>query len=173
MGLISVNSAGNAIMRVETTPVMPNGENRSSVRIETTGRYNIGTLIVIDAVHMPAVCGAWPAFWTVGPENWPTQGEIDIIEGVHTSTQNTVILSSALPPLEPIDSSQIFCSIQMSIHTAPGCTMPPNYGASSSLTASTNCDAVATGNTGCGLRSSQANNYGQPYNNNGGGVHIS
>lgn len=65
----------------------------------------------------------------------------------------------------------------MSIHTAPGCTMPTNYGATGSLTASgssaTNCDAVATGDTGCGLRSSQANNYGQPYNNNGGGVHIS
>lgn len=55
--------------------------------------------------------------------------------------------------------------------------MPSNYGATAQLTGSgsnaLNCDAAATGNTGCGLRSSQANNYGAPYNANGGGVHIS
>lgn len=65
----------------------------------------------------------------------------------------------------------------MSIHTAPGCTMPSNYGATGTLAASganaLNCDAVASGDTGCGLRSSQAGNYGAPYNSNGGGVHIS
>jgi len=100
-------------------------------------------------VHMPSACGTWPAFWTVGPVNWPSNGEIDVIEGVHLSTQN-----------------------QMSIHTAPGCTMPSNYGATGTLTASTNCDAIATGSTGCGLRSNQPGNYGAPYNSNGGGVHV-
>ena len=35
--------------------------------------------------HVPAGCGTWPAFWLVGPE-WPTHGEIDIIEGVNMQT---------------------------------------------------------------------------------------
>lgn len=51
--------------------------------------------------------------------------------------------------------------------------MPSNYGATGTLTASTNCDAIATGSTGCGLRSNQPGNYGAPYNSNGGGVHVS
>lgn len=78
----------------------------------------------------------------------------------------------------------------MSIHTKPGCTMPANYNATASLSAGTNCDAIATGSTGrlvqilqvlhclmlwnlkgCGLRSATANNYGTPFNSNGGGVY--
>lgn len=51
--------------------------------------------------------------------------------------------------------------------------MPPNYGATGTLTGSTNCDSAATGNTGCGLRSNQPGNYGAPYNSNGGGIHMS
>lgn len=30
--------------------------------------------------------GAWPAFWTVQETNWPTKGEIDIMEGYSFST---------------------------------------------------------------------------------------
>lgn len=85
-----------------------------------------------------------------------------------------VFVSFAPTPLtRSTHPSSFYLRSQMSIHTAPGCTMPSNYGASATLTSSTNCDAVATNDAGCGLRSSQANNYGQPYNNNGGGVHIS
>lgn len=44
--------------------------------------YNKG-LIIGDFAHMPGSdCGIWPAFWLVGP-NWPSGGEIDIIEGVN------------------------------------------------------------------------------------------
>lgn len=99
MGLVSINGAGNAIMAVETTPVV--AQNRSSIRIQTNNQYNSG-LFIIDAVHMPVACGVWPAFWTVGPVNWPTNGEIDIIEGVHTSTQNQVSSSSGLFDRPPI-----------------------------------------------------------------------
>lgn len=41
-----------------------------------------GGISVIDLEHMPSGCGTWPAFWSVGP-NWPSAGEIDIIEGVN------------------------------------------------------------------------------------------
>jgi len=33
--------------------------------------------------------GIWPAFWT-SSANWPFDGEIDVYEGVHESTNNQV-----------------------------------------------------------------------------------
>ncbi len=62
-GLIEINSAGNAIMRVETTPTISG--NRKSIRITSEYAYT-GGLIVMDAVHMPTGCGTWPAFWSDG-----------------------------------------------------------------------------------------------------------
>ncbi|KAF8595524.1 hypothetical protein BDV93DRAFT_456685 [Ceratobasidium sp. AG-I] len=143
-GLVSVNSAGHAIMRIESTPTV--AANRKSVRIHSKYTLN-GGLVILDAVHMPYGCGTWPAFWSSG-DNWPTEGEIDILEGINGYTQN-----------------------QASLHTSPGCTIPQNYGSSGVLAATLDCDQAATGNQGCGQLSSQANNYGKAFNDNGGGVY--
>ena len=55
---------------------------RESVRLEGKKRFNRG-LFIIDVRHMPAGCGAWPAFWLTDEANWPVNGEIDIVEGVN------------------------------------------------------------------------------------------
>ena len=61
-------------MRVDSTNNTPNG--RPSVRITSNKVYQAGSLIILDADHMPGgICGTWPAFWLVGP-NWPNEGEI-------------------------------------------------------------------------------------------------
>lgn len=62
-GLIGVNSAGNVLMKVETTAKVSG--NRKSVRIQSKNTFN-GGLLVLDAVHMPAGCGTWPAWWSNG-----------------------------------------------------------------------------------------------------------
>ncbi|KAI0825225.1 concanavalin A-like lectin/glucanase domain-containing protein [Trametes gibbosa] len=146
--LIEINSAGNAVMRVETTGTVSG--YRKSIRITTQYSYT-GGLIVLDAVHMPTGCGTWPAFWSNGP-NWPAGGEIDMVEGVNDYTNN-----------------------QVTLHTAPGCSMPssdPNaLGISGSLIGTTDCAAADTSNAGCGVRASESNSYGAPFNSMGGGVY--
>ncbi|KAI9841836.1 MAG: hypothetical protein M1838_003395, partial [Thelocarpon superellum] len=64
---------------------------RSSVRIESKNAYTHG-LFIADIAHMPGdACGAWPGFWLYGPE-WPSNGEIDILENVNNAIQNKMSL---------------------------------------------------------------------------------
>ncbi|KAG8990408.1 hypothetical protein FRB90_001770 [Tulasnella sp. 427] len=142
--LIDIDDDGNAIMRVDTTGQISGG--RKAIRIHSEQTFN-GGLWVLDAMHMPTGCGTWPAFWTHGP-NWPQDGEIDIVEGVNENTYN-----------------------QMTLHTAPGCTVNPDAGGSGKLLGSV-CGAAETGNAGCGIVDNNADSYGGGYNSNGGGVHV-
>ncbi|KAI0271656.1 glycoside hydrolase family 16 protein [Gloeopeniophorella convolvens] len=146
--LTSINAAGNAVMRVDTTPQVTG--NRPAVRIQTQYAFT-GGLVVMDSVHMPTGCGTWPAFWTNGP-TWPQTGEIDIVEGVNDYTNN-----------------------QATIHTNPGCALPSGsagaLGISGSVVGGTDCAAVETGNQGCGVRASQTNSFGAAFNSIGGGVY--
>ncbi|KAJ6519354.1 glycoside hydrolase family 16 protein [Mycena sanguinolenta] len=147
-GLISFN-AGNAVMSVETTPTV--ASTRKSIRITTQQSFT-GGLVIMDAVHMPTGCATWPAFWSNGPD-WPTGGEIDIVEGVNDYTDN-----------------------QATIHTAPGCSLPTDnpaqLGASASaVTGGTDCAAATSGNAGCGMRSPSSQSFGSGFNSNGGGVY--
>ncbi|KAJ6569681.1 concanavalin A-like lectin/glucanase domain-containing protein [Mycena capillaripes] len=148
-GLIEINSAGNAVMRVETTPTV--ASVRKSIRI-TTQKSFTGGLVIMDSVHMPTGCATWPAFWSNGP-NWPIGGEIDIVEGVNDYTDN-----------------------QATIHTGPGCSLPTDnpaqLGASASaVTGGTDCAAATSGNAGCGMRSASDVSFGSGFNGNGGGVY--
>lgn len=141
--LISIKG-GEAILAVETTQSVTGP--RKSVRIQLPVAMN-GGLLILDASHMPAGCGTWPAFWTVGP-NWPNAGEIDILEGINDNVYN-----------------------QAALHTAPGCTVNNDFGGSGVLATGNNCDATINGNTGCGIRDTRTNSYGAGFNSNGGGVY--
>ncbi|KAI4519310.1 hypothetical protein K525DRAFT_258590 [Schizophyllum commune Loenen D] len=146
--LISVNDDGNVIMRVDTTEQVCDG--RMSVRIHSQDVFT-GGLLILDAVHLPTGCGSWPAFWTNGP-NWPTGGEIDIVEYVHDYTND-----------------------QATVHTAPGCNLPTDSTKELNITGSivggTNCAAAETGNQGCGVRSPDKHSAGAAFNSIGGGVY--
>ncbi len=92
-----------------STTLDPNGGvGRKSVRITSKASFTHG-LIISDIGHMPGgICGTWPARtyptrvnlcmcaydiidWTLGP-NWPSNGEIDIIEGVNNAATNLMSL---------------------------------------------------------------------------------
>ncbi|KAF8342799.1 concanavalin A-like lectin/glucanase domain-containing protein [Cantharellus anzutake] len=143
-GLVSINSAGHAIMKIDTTPVVSG--NRNSIRIQSQIHFN-GGLLMLDAVHMPHGCGTWPAFWMNGP-HWPYTGEIDILEGVHDSTQNLV-----------------------SLHTDNGCNVADNTGSTGVSVNGNSCSATGGANTGCGERVTTPNSYGSAFNSVNGGVY--
>ncbi|KAJ9634856.1 uncharacterized protein PV06_05774 [Exophiala oligosperma] len=145
--LISTTN-GSIYMGVDHSNVA-SGLGRNSVRLTSTKSYTHG-LIILDLNHMPGgVCGTWPAFWTVGA-NWPTTGEIDIIEGVNSQIGNS-----------------------MALHTGPGCSISSS-GDFSGQISSTNCFVSAPGqamNAGCQiLATNDRASYGTQFNQGQGGV---
>ncbi|KAH8595032.1 concanavalin A-like lectin/glucanase domain-containing protein [Bisporella sp. PMI_857] len=145
IGLVNTNN-NQIYMGVDWTTTNPGSPGRGSVRVTTKKAYTHG-LFIADIAHMPgAICGVWPAFWMFGP-NWPSSGEIDIIEGVHLQTTNI-----------------------MTLHTSPGCTINTAGSQSGTTLLRSDCNSNS-GYDGCGVSSSNANNYGDGFNNIGGGVY--
>jgi len=63
-------------MSVDTTNKFPlGGSGRPAVRLISNNSYTHG-MFVADVKHMPTGCGTWPAYWLLGPDPWPTFGEI-------------------------------------------------------------------------------------------------
>ncbi|KAI1262979.1 glycoside hydrolase family 16 protein [Xylariaceae sp. FL1019] len=131
---------GGIYLGVDYTTANPvNG--RQSVRVNTVKSYTHG-LFIVDLAHMPAqACGAWPAFWSFGP-NWPSSGEIDIIEGVNSASNSSITL-----------------------HTASGCSF------SQDSYASGDCGAPGDGTEGCGHPTENTQTFGNDFNTAGGGVY--
>ncbi|KAF2869502.1 concanavalin A-like lectin/glucanase domain-containing protein [Massariosphaeria phaeospora] len=149
LGLINSNNSKTASVEwgVETTKQTPEG--RPSLRLESKKSYEHG-LVVLDVQHMPFGCGTWPAFWMLGPD-WPENGEIDILEGVHEETHNGITL-----------------------HTGPGCAVESEAGGFSGSLDTPNCDVNAEGqskNKGCTIKSPTEKSYGAGLNSNEGGVY--
>jgi len=136
-----INATASSVYIGSDYKNVASGSGRSSVRLTSTQVYTYG-LFIMDLSHMPTGCGTWPAWWTVGP-NWPSGGEIDIIEGVNTDSAD-----------------------QTTLHTNPGCTMA-NEDRSKFTGNLVNADCQ--GNTGCGIKTG-AGSYGAPFNSHQGGV---
>ncbi|CAG7560202.1 unnamed protein product [Fusarium equiseti] len=150
-GLYSVDPfTENIRLRPESRTIYELDEGRPSVRLESKESYQYG-LFIADFGHMPiSQCGTWPAFWAYGSREWPTDGEVDILEGANLAYTNI-----------------------MSAHTAEGCMLDP---ADSNLYSGILRDAdcgVGTDNVGCGFNppESDTSSYGDGFNAVGGGVY--
>ncbi|RMZ90671.1 hypothetical protein DV736_g2096, partial [Chaetothyriales sp. CBS 134916] len=145
--LISTNN-NTVYMGVDSTDIA-SGSGRQSVRLTSKNSYDTG-LVILDLEHMPgSVCGTWPAFWMLGAD-WPTNGEIDIIEGVNSQVGNA-----------------------MTLHTGPECTIS-NTPTFSGQIRTSNCYVDASGqadNAGCGITTSASTTYGDGFNAVDGGVY--
>ncbi|KAJ7166795.1 glycoside hydrolase family 16 protein [Mycena filopes] len=139
-------SANTFILRADSKAVISDSSSvgRNSVRIRTNNAYTTHAA-VFDIVHMPQGCGTWPALWETNEATWPNGGEVDIIEGVNDQGTD-----------------------QVTLHTAPGCTMPASR-TQTGTTLLTNCDVNVAGNSGCGVSVGTAPSYGPTFNADGGG----
>lgn len=54
----------------------------TSGRIKTEGKFTQQYGHIEARIQVPKGSGLWPAFWMLGGANWPTDGEIDIMEVV-------------------------------------------------------------------------------------------
>ncbi|KAK4452995.1 putative tat pathway signal sequence [Podospora aff. communis PSN243] len=122
---------------------------RPSTRVESKKAWHRG-LFIADIKHMPAGtaeskgCGLWPAFWTFSKGNWPDNGEIDIIEGVHNQNHNFMVL-----------------------HTKDTCKVTNNGALTNSRLLSDDC----IGYLGCKQAAGSPTTFGADFNKNGGGVY--
>jgi beta-glucanase (GH16 family) len=54
----------------------------TSARLNTSGRFTQAYGHFETRMKLPRGQGMWPAFWMLGGGNWPTDGEIDVMENV-------------------------------------------------------------------------------------------
>ncbi|QRW19217.1 WSC domain protein [Rhizoctonia solani] len=132
-GLAYVQEDGAAVIKVDNTTKLEKGQARKSFLA-----YAFRVL-------------SWPAYWTVG-DNWPNNGEIDILENVNLATAN-----------------------QYTLHTGPNstCTLDSNpiakYKSTSNMMGKT-CASKEGDNAGCGFSDPEEASYGKAFNNAGGAV---
>ncbi|KJA15955.1 glycoside hydrolase family 16 protein [Hypholoma sublateritium FD-334 SS-4] len=149
-GYVFVQDDGTVIMKADDQTTLPLGQNRESVRISSNTTYDTG-LFILDLNRAPWGCAIWPAFWTVGSD-WPSNGEIDILEGVHDNEHN-----------------------QVAWHTNPGCTLNPNASYTGIIPQTnginnTDCDANVNSNAGCDVTDWSRASYGPFFEAQGGGI---
>ena len=67
------------------------GKDYTSARMVTKGKFELQYGYVEARIALPRGTGIWPAFWMLGSNidavNWPTCGEIDIIEAINTENK--------------------------------------------------------------------------------------
>ncbi|KAI0755389.1 concanavalin A-like lectin/glucanase domain-containing protein [Daedaleopsis nitida] len=103
-------SGDHFVIRADhTTKLSASGSGRDSVRLQSNKRYKTH-VTVWNVRHMPVGCGTWPAIWEVG-DNWPNEGEIDILEGVNGVSPNQATLHTSSGASSPLRYFRLlFCS---------------------------------------------------------------
>ncbi|UZP44082.1 hypothetical protein NXS19_011894 [Fusarium pseudograminearum] len=138
---------GQVYMGVDYKTKNPSN-GRKSVRVTSHDSFTHG-LFIADIAHMPgSIPGVWPAYWMFSNKGtWPDDGEIDVLEGVSTQTENKITL-----------------------HTGPGCTITNDGSDQSTTLVNDNCNAGGA-SEGCGQCTADNQNYGDGFNDIGGGVY--
>jgi hypothetical protein len=101
------------------------GSNWTSGRIQTTspnvGAPAGGKLEVTASIQQPnpgSGAGYWPAFWMLGPGQWPENGEIDIMEDVNALSDVAGTIHCGTDPGGPCNESS---GIGSGLRSCGGC----------------------------------------------------
>ncbi|CAL1714217.1 unnamed protein product [Somion occarium] len=146
-GLGFVQDDGTIVLGVDDQTVLQPGQFRKSLHINSKKKYDAGNLFIADFWSMPHGCGTWPAYWTVG-DQWPQNGEIDIIEGVNENTSN-----------------------QITAHTGSSCVLPNTLAKTVGRVVGNQCQTINGDNRGCAFVTDDSITYGHGFNMQGGGVY--
>ncbi|ESK91847.1 glycoside hydrolase family 16 protein [Moniliophthora roreri MCA 2997] len=141
------SSTGHAIVRVDNTTSVGAGSfaRRNSVRITSKDAYPIGSLIIMDVIHMPYGCSVLPSFRTSGNSiTRPHAGEIAIIE-----TEDGISMNPNY----------------MALYTDAGC-IQSSYAVQSGSTVERNCSP----DLGCRVEQTDPESSGSELAEAGGGI---
>ncbi|KAL4250126.1 Glycosyl Hydrolase Family 16 [Abortiporus biennis] len=159
--------ADSLILQTDFTNVVdPNSPGRNSVRIQSLKAYTTHAAI-FDVRHIPEGCGTWPAIWETGP-NWPSTGEVDIghIKQSTLSSPSKSLVSMIFSHFSLIITTTTTYRLegannqspsQSTLHTSPGCSMPPLGQADRTQSGRITQDTSST------------DSFGREFNANGGG----
>ena len=99
------------------------GGHWTSGRIQTTsadiGAPAGGELEVTASIEQPVGgLGYWPAFWMLGPGQWPENGELDIMEDVNSLSEHSGTVHCGTDPAGPCDETD---GIGSGLRACSGC----------------------------------------------------
>eukprot|EP00591_Stephanopyxis_turris_P007754 CAMPEP_0195520788 /NCGR_PEP_ID=MMETSP0794_2-20130614/17545_1 /TAXON_ID=515487 /ORGANISM="Stephanopyxis turris, Strain CCMP 815" /LENGTH=636 /DNA_ID=CAMNT_0040650211 /DNA_START=57 /DNA_END=1967 /DNA_ORIENTATION=+ len=144
---------------------------RDSIRLEGKTRWSRG-LFIIDVRHMPAGCGTWPAFWLTDENNWPVNGEIDIVEGVnYQSEAKTALHTTKVCSMESVTEEDMTGGWDTAVGIPDAKTGIPDM----TMRYAKDCFVYNKHqwvNQGCVAMDKQEGAIGIPLNQKGGGVYV-
>ncbi|HEX4791051.1 MAG TPA: ricin-type beta-trefoil lectin domain protein [Actinospica sp.] len=103
----NVHQDGNGNLDITA---LGSGSNWTSGRVQTTsanvGAPAGGELEVTASIQQPSGgVGYWPAFWMLGPGQWPENGEIDIMEDVNSLSELSGTIHCGTDPGGPCNEA--------------------------------------------------------------------
>ncbi|KAI0792005.1 glycoside hydrolase family 16 protein [Abortiporus biennis] len=136
----------HVVLGVDSTTQLAENEPRNSIHITSKEKFQSGTLVLASFYAMPHGCATWPAYWQVG-DDWPNQGELDIIENVNEAVSN-----------------------QVTAHTGVSCTLDHSIETIGTIQGD-DCFSRPDHNSGCAFVTDNNATYGHNFNMNAGGVY--
>lgn len=172
-GLFNVTEEEDGSSSVYIKSSHVDGGFRESVRLEGKKRFEHG-LFILDVDHMPTGCGVWPAWWLTDEDNWPRNGEIDVVEGINDQQ----VVKTALHTSDHCDMYAHVSDYWHTGHWDRSTGIPDTYTGKPDFNTSMpadNCWVMAPhqwANQGCVAVHEKNGTLGKPVNDAGGAIYV-
>lgn len=145
---------------------------RQSIRLEGKKRFNRG-LFIVDLKHIPTGCGSWPKLWLTDEQNWPINGEIDIVEGVNRqdAAQTTLRTARKCTMQNDDNSNGDGDDPDSPVRTGEWLVDGTNQESATNCNVFENDDSKFRWSRGCVTVDPDGETFGTPFNAQGGGIY--